>query len=562
MHRLRPRVQAFGKELQVAYEEDIVAESLREFASLQLGRAVFDSHWDETAELVLPSFRNTFTPGAYNMQGEKKAQKQVDSTAALALTRFSAILDSLLTPRNMMWHTLSADNEELAKIRDVRLWFEMATRALFKQRYKPSSNFSSQNLNTYTSLGAFGNGALWIDALHSHDGAVGLRYKSVPLGEIYFRENFQGKVDGFCRFFRLNKKQAVEQFGEDKLPEGIKTSTDMNAIFDFLHRVCPRLDYDKERMDVKGKPWASYYIAIQGKALLSEGGYTSFPVSVSRYDQSPGETYGRGPAMTVLSTIKTLNAEKRDFLTQGHRAAVPVLLTTDDGVVDFSMRPGALNKGGFSSDGKPLVGTLPTGNIQVSKEMMDTEITTINDAFLVNLFRVLQENPSMTATQVIEIVNQKGILLAPTVGRQQSEYLGPMIDRELDVLAFAGLLPPMPEILKEARSEYNVVYTSPMSRAMRAQEVSGFGRTMEILTAIVNTTQDPSPLDNFDFDVISKEIADIQSVPESWMASPEMVGAKKQQRQEAMQQQSEIQAAPAAAAMMKAKAVSEKAGAK
>lgn len=546
----------------MAYEEDIVAESLKEFASLQLNRSVFDSHWDEVAELVMPSFRNTFTPGAFNMQGEKKTARQVDSTAALALTRFSAILDSLLTPRNMMWHTLSADNEELSKIRDVRMWFEMATRALFKQRYKPSSNFSSQNLNTYTSLGAFGNGALWIDSLRSHDGSVGLRYKSIPLGEIYFRENFQGMVDGFCRFFRLNKKQAIQQFGEDKLPEGIKNATDENALFDFIHRVCPRMGYDPQRMDAKGKPWASYYIAIQGKALLSEGGYSSFPVSVSRYDQAPGETYGRGPAMTVLPTIKTLNAEKRDFLTQGHRAAVPVLLTTDDGVVDFSMRPGALNKGGFSSEGKPLVGTLPTGSIQVSKEMMDTEIAVINDAFLVNLFQVLQENPSMTATQVIEIVNQKGILLAPTVGRQQSEYLGPMIHRELDVLAFEGLLPPMPEILKEARGEYNVVYTSPMSRAMRAQEVAGFGRTMEILTAIVNTTQDPSPLDNFDFDIISKEIADIQAVPESWMASPEMVKAKKDQRQKAMDQQQEIQAAPAAAAMMKAKAVSEKAGAK
>ena len=29
------------------------------------------------------------------------------------------------------------------------------------------------------------------------------------------------------------------------------------------------------------------------------------------------------------------------------------------------------------------------------------------------------------------LVNEKGILVAPTLGRQETEYLGPMIDREI-----------------------------------------------------------------------------------------------------------------------------------
>lgn len=544
------------------YAEELVNESLIEFNALRLARVNFDQHWDEVSQLVLPSYRNTFSYGAMNYQGEKKTELQVDSSASLALTRFAAILDSLLTPRNMFWHALAVDNEELAKVRDVKLYFEAVTKVLFKQRYKPTANFSSQNLITYTQLGAFGNGSLWVDALKSIDGSRGLRYKSVPLGDIYFRENWQGVIDGFCRFFRLNKRQAVAQFGEDKLPQMIKDSNDENAVFDFLQRVCPRNDYDPQRLDAKGKPWASYYIAISGRTLLTESGYRTFPIAVSRYDQAPGETYGRGPAMTILPSIKTLNAEKRDFLTQGHRAVSPILLTQDDGLVDFSMRPGAMNKGGWSADGKPLIGTLPVGSIQVSKEMMDEEKMTINDAFLVNLFQILQENPSMTATQVIEIVNQKGILLAPTVGRQQSEYLGPVIDRELDILADQGMLPPMPEILREAEAEYNVVYTSPMSRAMRAQEVAGFGRTMEIVTGIVNITQDPSPLDNFNMDVAAVETADIQAVPESWMASPEEILAKREQRQAMMDQQAEIQAAPAAAALAKVQKMPDQSGAK
>jgi hypothetical protein len=89
-------------------------------------------------------------------------------------------------------------------------------------------------------------------------------------------------------------------------------------------------------------------------------------------------------------------------------------------------------------DGKPLVNTLPTGELQITKEMMDEEAPLINDAFLVSLFQILTETPQMTATEVIERTNEKGILIAPSMGRQGSEYLGVMIPRELDLDAADG----------------------------------------------------------------------------------------------------------------------------
>jgi hypothetical protein len=186
--------------------------------------------------------------------------------------------------------------------------------------------------------------------------------------------------------------------------------------------------------------------------------------------------------------------------------------------------------------------------------MIEEERNLINDAFLVTLFQILTESPQMTATEVIERTNEKGILLAPTVGRQQSEYLGPLIDRELDLLSQMGLLDPMPDILKEAKGEYQVVYTSPLSRAMRAQEAAGFMRTVENVKELVAITSDPSLLDPFDFDVAIPQIAEIQAVPESWMASPEKIAGKRQDRAKQQQIAQTIQAAPAAAAMMKAQA--------
>lgn len=546
----------------MAHADDVLRESLQEFSSLQLGRATFGSHWEEVAELVLPTYTNTFFYGNYNTPGLKRTERQVDSTAQLALSRFAAICDSLLTPRNMFWHYLEGDYPYLLKDRETRLWMEAATRVLFKERYRPHANFSGQNQNVYQSLGAFGNGILWIDDYLGNDGATGLRYSARPLGEMYFGENFQGQVDRFCRWFRMNPMQAQGMAARRgwTLPQNIAECRDINAQFNFLHRVCPREDYDKERLDERGKPWASYYIAIDGQSLLSEGGYRSFPAAITRYEQAPSEAYGRGPAMMVLPATKTLNAEKGDFLRQGHRATQPTYLTGDDGIVDFSMRPGAMNKGGVNAEGKPMVQMLPFGEIQITKEMMDVEGGLINDAFLVSLFQILIESPQMTATEVVERINEKGILLAPTVGRQMSEYLGPMIGRELDVLASQRKLPPMPGLLREAGGAYNVVYTSPLARMMRAQEVAGFGRALETTLTIVNATQDPAPLDNFNFDKIIPDISSIQAVPESWMNSEEQKQAIRQARAQQQQQMLEVQQAPAAAALMSAQAKQAQAG--
>lgn len=545
-------------------EEDIVADTLQEFSQMQTWRNTFASHWEEVAELILPTSRNTFYYGNFNWPGVKKTDRQIDSTGALALIRFAAICDSLLTPRNMTWHTLSADDPYVMKDRPTRLWFEQVTRILFRHRYAPRANFAAQNQNNFQSLGAFGNGAMFADEFDSAlGGGAGIRYKAVPLGEMFFRENHQGMVDGAIRWLRLTAAQAWQKWGKSgRFPPSLFPALESRSPlpFDFLHRIVPRTDYDPDRLDARGKPFTSYYVAMNDRLLVEEGGYRSFPISISRYDQFPGEVYGRGPAMMVLPALKTLNAQKKVFLKQGHRASDPVLLTADDGIVDFSMRPGALNKGGMSSEGRPLVGILPTGNIQINKEMMDEERSLINDAFLVTLFQILTESPQMTATEVIERTNEKGILLAPTVGRQQSEYLGPLIDRELDILSYQRLLPPMPPRLKEAKGAYQVVYTSPLSRAMRAQEAAGFMRTLESVKELVAITGDHSLLDPFDFDTAIPGIAEIQSVPESWMADDRMIAGKRKDRATAQQKQEAIQAAPAQAAMMKAQAVQAKAG--
>ena len=550
--------QPYGQRASNDYEDGIVAETLQEFNEMLADRTIFASHWEEVAELINPTQRNTFQYGNYNTPGQKKTDRQVDATGMLALSRFSAICDSLLTPSNSYWHGLEASDDYVMKDRATRLWYEQATRILFKLRYAPSANFISQNQSKYQSIGAYGNTGLFIDELDPMlTGGRGFRYKAVPMGELFFHENHQGAVDGFIRWFRFTARQAYQKW-PDTFPETLRPALEQNSQmkFDFLHRVCLRKDYDPSRLDMRGKRFASYYVCINSKTLLQEGGYRSFPLDVLRYDQSPGEVYARSPAMMVLPALKTLNAEKRTFLKQGHRASDPVLLTADDGLLSgFDMTPGAQNAGGISPDGKRLVDILPTGNIQINQDMMKEERELINDAFLVTLFQILTETPQMSATEVIERTNEKGILLAPTVGRLRPDV---QIDREIDIALYNNWLPPMPPRLREAARSgaliHTTVHTSPLSKAMQAQEAAGFFRTIEGVKELVAVTQDQSLLDPFDFDAATRGIAEIQSVRESWMADDNKIAAKRKARADAAQRQEMIQAAPAAAAMMKARA--------
>lgn len=517
-------------------------------------RGNWNTHWTEIAQRIYPMHSYLFQNfSQLTQQGDKRNFQVYDSTGIIALQRFGAIMDSLLTPRNQFWHQVRPDNDLLMRDKSVREWFEKVNNVLFKERYAPNANFASQNQLQYKSLGAYGTGNLLIDDLA---GEKGLRYRNIHLGEVYLSENHQGIIDRVCRHFIMTANQAMQKFG-DRCPDTIKEIYKKlpERQFFFLHWVMPNEDRDMERKDFKGMEFSSYYVSIEGNAIVAEGGYRTFPYALSRYEQAPNEAYGRSPAMDVLPAIKTLNEQKRAMLKQGHRTVDPVLLAHDDGVLDsFTMEAGAVNYGGVNKDGRLLVQPLPVGNVQAGKELMDDERSLINDTFLVNLFQILTENPEMTATEVMERTREKGILLAPTVGRQQSEYLGPMIDRELDILARQGRLPPQPRLLKSAKGKYKIIYDSPISRSQKAEPVAGAMRTLEAFSNYAQMTQDPSILHLINIDVAGPAIADANGMPPSWLNTIEQVQKLRAAQKQQQQQQTAIQAAPAAAGIIKAQA--------
>jgi hypothetical protein len=124
------------------------AESiLRRQSRLEGERANWEGHWAEAAERVLPRQRDF--QGARRAGGEKLSDKVFDSTAPLALEKFAAAMESMLTPRNERWHELSLGHMTGQRAAEdwpqaVKEYLYAVTSVLFRLRYAPSANFASQ----------------------------------------------------------------------------------------------------------------------------------------------------------------------------------------------------------------------------------------------------------------------------------------------------------------------------------------------------------------------------------------------------------------------------------
>lgn len=523
---------------------------IRQYEFLKGQRGTWEQHWEEIAERILP--RQIGFVGE-RTQGEKRTQKVFDSKPMVALERFGAVMDSLLTPRQSRWHNLRTTDPVLNRNFEVQSYLDHVNQIVWDSRYSPKANFAGQNSERWISVGAFGTGALFID----YD--AGLRYRCVNLRDLFICENHQGVIDTVYRRFHYDARQAAQRFGVNNLPETVKKCLEdekrQYEKHEYLHVVRPNTDYEVGRMDARGKPWASYYIYVRDKAFVSKGGYTSFPFSFSRYITAPDEVFGRSPAMAALPDIKMLNEMAKTDIRAVHKLVDPPILLHDDGILGggartINMRPGGYIPGGVNKDGRQLIQPFGTGaRVDIAAEKMDQKRSAIDDAFLVTLFQILVETPRMTATEALIRAQEKGMLLTPTMGRQQSEALGPCIERELDLLAFHRKLPPMPAALREAGGEYEIIYDSPMSRMQRAEELVGVQRTMELLAPF--SSIDPTILDIFDRDELARLTTEVSGVPTVVLRSPEQLAAIREQRAAQEQQAAMVAAAQPIAGAMK-----------
>lgn len=520
---------------------------IRELQSLEGARGNWNNHWETVAERVWPVMRGFQSQHA---PGQRLQEKVFDGTAMLGLSRFAAAIESLVTPRTQRWHKLRASDPRLVDDHAINTYLDQVTEILFSVRYGAHSTFAGQSHELYMSLGAFGTGCLFVDDGLAHFrpgmGNSPIIYKSIHLCEIYIKENAWGVIDTVYRKFKYTARQAIQQFGEDNLPDKIKEcgKSKPDTPFEFVHCVKPNDKMQAGRRDYRGMPLYSCYVALDSRQIVSEGGYTSMPYMVPRYETSPNETYGRSPAMMVLPDILMVNEMSKTTIRAGQRVVDPPLLLQEDGALQaFSMRPGALNYGGVDDQGRAVVHPLQTGaNLPLGLDMMQDRRQFINDAFLVTLFQIMVDSPTMTATEAMLRAQEKGALLAPTAGRLQSEYLGMLISREIDILSKAGMLPEMPQQLVAIGGEYTVEFDSPITRAQRAEEGVGILRTLEAAGSLAQF--DPEAIKVINGSEALRELAEINGVPSKILRSREEVDAADAAAAQQQQLAQVLQAAP------------------
>lgn len=534
---------------------------------LRATRGNWDSLYQQVAERCWPQMADF---QGKRSGGENRSEKIFDSTAVLALERGSSAFHSLTVPDHQLWHGLGLQgvDPKLKEYQPVKEWLEDLRKTLFSVRYSPKAAFSSQSQECMRTLLGFGTQCMLTEEMYGggRRGSTGIRYKSIHLSEIDFTENAHGMVDTNYRSFEYTARQAVEMFGLDKLPPKIKEAyekKDEVSKFDFIHHVAPNRDKKHGALDYRGKAHYSCYVSVEGKVLLEEGGYRRFPYHISRYATNPREGRGRGPAIVLLPDIKMLNEQEKTRLRAGHLAVDPPLLLFEDGSLQgFQMRPRALNFGGVDDQGRQLVQPLQTGaNLPWATELLEERRKLINEGFWLTLFQILVDNPQMTATEALLRAQEKGQLLASPLGRQQSEWFGPMIRREIDILAESGMIPAPPEELLpyldsvetdafgnvswDMAEDMEIEYTSPLARLIRSEDGVAIIRTFEQLAPFAQI--DPTVLDIFDTEKLPREMCDINGVPAKVLRSPEDVKKLRDDRQQRQQMQDTLAAAPVAA---------------
>ncbi|MCG8047109.1 MAG: portal protein [Candidatus Thiodiazotropha endolucinida] len=510
-----------------------IEDIIRIFDKLVGERSVWDSHWTEIGHFTIPRQSNIQHEVLNLPGGGKRTYRIYDSTAITALERFASIMESLLTPKTQKWHGITCVDPELNKLKSVKVWTEAVTDRLFQMRYRAIANFASQNYERWISTGAFGTATLFTDYYPN----IGLRYRMVHMGSLYFRLNHQGIVDTVFRRLTYSLRQAIQKWGIDKLPEklqkDVKNSDKIDNDYPFLHVVGNREKFDPFSLAVNRMPYYSLHICLTTKTQIDEGGYYSFPYAVNRYVIAPGETYGRSPAMNVLPDIKMLNEMRKSDIRAVHKMVDPPLLLASGGALSgikrVNLTPGGQNQGGLDEQRRPTVAPLNlNARVDINEDKMERLRSQIKDAFLTPLFEVLVDRPRMSATEVLTLARERGIVLAP-VSNQQTEALYPQIEREIDLLQRVGLLPEAPDEVYEAGGDIDIEFNAPINRLQRGEEIEGVLKTVSTLAPLADI--DPRIFESLDTDATARLVAEVAGMPAKLILSEDELEKKRKDTQ-------------------------------
>lgn len=513
-------------------QNDRAASILGRYDRLKSDRSVWENHWRDVAQYVLP--RKEHIAGEYLNSGEKKGQQVYDATAVHANELLGSALHSMLTNPSTQWFGLSVGDDSIDNLPDVRKYFEECTRIM--HNVFNYSNFQTEVHETYLDLGSLGTTTLRIE----EDDILHVRFFAEPITEVTIDENSKGIVDTTFREFSWTLRQVVEEWGLQALTEEQQRTYNANpdTKITIVHAILPYSSQELKhnKGGLKGKKYASVYLDKQCKRILDEKGFNEFPTVVPRWTKISGELYGRSPAMKALPDIKMLNSMKKTTIRSAQKQVDPPVQAPDDGMtLPLKLSPNAVNyyRAGTNSRIEPIQ---TGGRIDFGYQAIQDQRTAIREAFFIDQLQ-LNDGPQMTATEVQQRTEEKLRLLGPILGRQHHEFLKPLIERVYSVLNRKRLLPEPPSILEKKRLQ--VQYISMIARSQKSIDAQTITRTLQSVMGLVETN--PEMLDNIDTDKVLRHNARLLGVPENLMVPEDQVEKVRQGRAQMQQQQMQMQ---------------------
>jgi hypothetical protein len=517
--------------------------------ALASDRGTWEVNWQEILDYVMPRKADVVT---LRTKGEKRTEVLFDSTAITANNLLAASLQGTLTSPSLPWFSIKLRDEEINENRDVQLWLEDTARRMYDTFNE--TNFNTEVHEMYLDLCSIGTGALFVEEGNKGYDIDGIHFNCLHIAEYYIQENINGKVDTLYRKYKLTARQAVQEFGEKNVGEKILTATKEkpDQKFNFIHAVEPTEDYKRATGKSSTKlPYHSCHVCEEDKMVVRTGGYNEFPYLVPRWSKATGEIFGRSPSYNALPDIKTLNKAVEIGLKAWAKAIDPPLLVQDDGVIGrVRTTPAGITV--VRNDGavKPLqIGS----NWQITDLKENQLRTAIRQAFYSDQLQ-LQEGPQMTATEVQVRYELMQRLLGPTLGRFQSEFLNPLIERVFGIMYRAGALLPEPSVVRG--SKIDVEYVGPLARSQRMEEAVAIERLYQLAMNIAQV--DPAIMDNIDHDEAVRLRGKLLGVPKTVLRGKDQVNEMRNARAEQQQMAQMAQQQQAQAQAMKTQAEASK----
>lgn len=528
---------------------------------LRLADSLFNAYsakrleWQRVAKHVCPDL--LIRSDLNENRGSSRDGDQICPQAADCARKLAGAHMNYITPIGHKWFRYSLwDPDRKKEEANNEIWFAAASD--ISQIELERSNFYSQLLACYYDRVVTGTALMMCEWDEFTEILV---FNHVPAGTYALAEDSKHNINTVARKFKLTPSQLYEMFPDAEFSKPVIAAYEdearrYSAEFEILHIVMPRAEADKsmEAVDSLTFPFASIYIDVENKKILSEGGYKEFPYMATRFERYGNQVYGTSPLVMLENLIRNLRIIDKSIVTTAQRKAIPPVLIPPDmvGQVDLSAGGQTVMPLQYLDSNVPREWA-SSGDSRELLAHKDAFEKQLKDAMYVSLLEIISSvERGMTATEVNARESEKIMSYALTFTQFICDFR-PMMVRIFSLLLRAGKFPHENEPVWLFRNngkdtfllEPKVSYIGRMAQAMERAQLNGAESSLAWLIQMAQATQNPELLMFIDMEKLARKQAIGYGMPASCMLSASEVEKLKADLQEA--QNNKMQAEQAAA---------------